>query len=130
MPGTGEALRGVPRRLFHQNISLLRNNRLHRMLELAGHELHIGLPGPGDAALVWGASPTAWRGAAVAARRRVPLVRVEDAFLRSVLPGRARGDSPLGVLVDPVGLHFDSSRPSRIEQILNDANLYNSNILN
>lgn len=100
------------------------------MLALAGHELRLGLPGPEDGVLVWGASPTAWRGEAVAARRGVPLVRVEDAFLRSVLPGRAGGAAPLGLLVDPVGVHFDSSHPSRIEQILGDADLYNSNILN
>ncbi|MCC6518626.1 MAG: capsular polysaccharide biosynthesis protein, partial [Tabrizicola sp.] len=99
------------------------------MLELAGHELRLGLPGPGDGVLVWGASPTAWRGEAVAAKRDVSLVRVEDAFLRSVLPGRAGGSAPLGLLVDPVGVHFDSSRPSRIEQILSDPDLYNSNIL-
>ncbi len=129
MAGGGEGLTGVPRRLFHQNFSLLRNQRLHRMLALAGHELRLGLPGPGDGVLVWGASPTAWRGEAVAARRGVPLVRVEDAFLRSVLPGRAGGAAPLGLLVDPVGVHFVSRTPSRIEQILGDPGLYNSNIL-
>ena len=129
MAGGGEGLTGTPRRLCHQNLSLLRNRRLHRMLELAGHELRLGLPGPGDGVLVWGASPTAWRGEAVAAKRDVSLVRVEDAFLRSVLPGRAGGSAPLGLLVDPVGVHFDSSRPSRIEQILSDPDLYNSNIL-
>ena len=34
----------VPRRLWHQNLSLLRDKRLHRMLALAGHELRFGLP--------------------------------------------------------------------------------------
>lgn len=129
MVGGGAGLTGVPRRLYHQNLSLLRNRRLHRMLELAGHELRFGLPSSGDGVLVWGASPTAWRGEWVAARRKVPLVRVEDAFLRSVLPGRAGGAAPLGLLVDPVGVHFDSSHPSRIEQILGAADLYNSNIM-
>ncbi len=80
------ALTGVPRRLFHQNLTFLRDRRLHRMLELAGHELRLGLPGPEDGVAVWGASPTAWRGEAIAARRGVPLVRIEDAFLRSVHP--------------------------------------------
>ncbi|MFN5996869.1 MAG: capsular polysaccharide biosynthesis protein [Paracoccaceae bacterium] len=122
------ALAGVPRRLFHQNLSLLRNARLRRVLELAGHELHVGLPGPGDAALVWGRSPTAWRGEALATRRRVPLIRVEDAFLRAIHPGRAKGEAPLGFLIDPVGVHFDSSSPSRLEEILGSADLQNSNI--
>ena len=131
MPGaTDGALGGVPRRLCHQNLSLLRNQRLQRMLQLAGHELHFGLPGPEDGILVWGRSPTAWRGEWVAARRGVPLVRVEDAFLRSIHPGRARGEAPIGLLLDPVGLHFDSAQPSRLEEILQSKTLYNSNILN
>ena len=123
------ALAGVPRRLYHQNLSILRNARLHRVLQLAGHELRFGLPGPGDGVLVWGRSPTAWRGEALATRRGQPLIRVEDAFLRSVLPGRSRGGPAIGFLVDPVGVHFDASRPSRIEEVLNDEALYNSNIL-
>lgn len=124
------ALAGVPRRLYHQNLSILRNARLHRVLQLAGHELHFGLPGPGDGVLVWGRSPTAWRGERLAARRDLPLVRVEDAFLRSIHPGRARGEPAIGFLFDPVGVHFDSSGPSRMEEFLADASLYNSNILN
>jgi capsular polysaccharide export protein len=119
----------VPRRLYHQNLSFLRDRRLQRMLQLAGHELHLGFPGRGDGVLVWGDSPTSWRGERIAARRKVPLVRVEDAFLRSVHPGRARNEAPIGLQFDPVGVHFDSSRPSRIEEILLDASLYNSNIL-
>lgn len=126
--GSG-ALTGVPRRLYHQNLSFLGNHRLHRMLELAGHELRPGFPGHEDGVLVWGASPTSWRGERIASRRKVPLVRAEDAFLRSVHPGRAQGEAPIGLLFDPVGLHFDSARPSRIEEILLDATLYNSNIL-
>jgi capsular polysaccharide export protein len=125
----GALLPGVPRRLWHQNLSFLRDRRLHRMLDLAGHELRFGLPGPEDGVLVWGHSPTAGRGEAVAARRGVPLVRVEDAFLRSIHPGRSRRDPPLGLLVDPVGLHFDSSAPSRIETILATDSLQDSSIL-
>ena len=108
MAGGGDSLTGLPRRLYHQNLSFLRNRRLHRMLELAGHDLHFGLPSPGDGVLVWGRSPTAWRGEALATRRGVPLVRVEDAFLRSVHPGRAGGEAPLGLIIDPVGVHFES----------------------
>ena len=129
MADAGGSLAGVPRRLYHQNLSFLRNRRLHRMLQLAGHDLRFGLPGPGDGVLVWGRSPTAWRGEALATRRGVPLVRVEDAFLRSVHPGRAGGEAPLGLIFDPVGVHFDSSQPSRIERILEYINFQNSNIL-
>ena len=121
-------LPGVPRRLWHQNLSFLRDGRLQRMLALAGHDLRFGLPGPHDGVLVWGRSPTASRGEAVAARRAVPLVRAEDAFLRSLHPGRI-GDAPLGLMIDPVGVHFDSSAPSRIEGILASADLQDSNLL-
>jgi capsular polysaccharide export protein len=132
-PGSGApelpALAGVPRRLWHQNLSLLRNRTLHRMLDLTGHELRLGIPRPGDGVLVWGRSPTAWRGEALAARHSLPLVRVEDAFLRSIHPGRAKGEAPLGLLIDPVGVHFDSAGPSRMEEILQAADLQNSNLL-
>lgn len=90
---------------------------MRRILELAGHELCLGLPGPEDGVVVWGHSPHAWRGERVAARYGVPLVRIEDAFLRSLRPGRM-GDAPLGLLIDGDAAHYDASRPSRIEAIL------------
>ncbi len=118
----------IPRRLFHLNLSFLRDRRLRRILALMGHELRPGLPGAGDGVAVWGASPTAWRGEGIAARRGVPLVRIEDAFLRSVRPGRM-GDAPLGLLVDPSGVHFDPASPSAIERLLTSDPLDNSNLL-
>lgn len=118
---------GAPRRLFVYNAGF-RDRTLRRILALDGHSLHLGLPGPGDGVAVWGRSPYAGRGEAVAARRGVPLVRVEDAFLRSLRPGRA-GDPPLGLLVDPRGVHFDASVPSRLETILLREPLDNSHLL-
>ena len=110
------------RRLFAFNAGFWRNPRLRRILELAGWDLRLGLPGPGDQVAVWGGSPTAWRGRSVAARRGAGLVTVEDAFLRSVLPGRARGRlgrrGPVGLLIDPLGLHFDPAHPSLIESLV------------
>ncbi len=117
----------VPRRLFFYNGGFL-NPRLRRILSLAGHEVRLGLPGPQDGVVVWGRSPHAGRGEAVAARRGVPLVRVEDTFLRSIRPGRA-GDAPLGLLIDGQGVHFDSSAPSRLEWILATAPLDEANLL-
>ncbi|PTX46001.1 capsular polysaccharide export protein [Gemmobacter caeni] len=108
---------GLPRRLFFYNAGFLRQPQLRRILALAGHELRLGLPGPADGVVVWGRSPYAARGEAVAARRGVPLVRLEDPFLRSLRPGRA-GDPPLGLMIDGIGVHFDASAPSRLETIL------------
>ncbi|RNF32985.1 capsular polysaccharide biosynthesis protein [Paracoccus methylarcula] len=108
-----------PRRLFVYNGGFWFKPRLRRILELSGWRPRLGLPGPDDRIGIWGASPTAWRGRAIAARRDTAIVTVEDAFLRSVLPGRARGHmarrGPLGLLIDADGLHFDPARPSRLE---------------
>ncbi len=105
------------RRLFVYNGGFLTQRRVRRILQLSGHSLHLGLPGPGDAVAVWGNSPTAHRGLGVAAKYQVPVVRIEDAPLRSLFPGRA-GEPPLGLLVDHRGLHFDPSQPSDLEEIL------------
>ncbi len=121
MPGQGpdhDAAGAIPRRLFIYNAGFLRNRRLRRILTLAGHELPLGWPGRGDGVLVWGKSPYATRGEWVARKSAAPLVRAEDAFLRSIRPGRA-GDAPIGLMLDATGLHFDGSAPSRIETILN-----------
>lgn len=54
----------------------------------------------------------------MAARTGAAVLTVEDAFLRSVLPGRARGSvarrGPVGLILDPHGVHFDPARPSAL----------------
>ncbi len=105
------------RRLFVYNGGFVTQRRVRRILQLSGHYLRLGLPGPGDAVAVWGNSPTAHRGLAVAAKREVPVIRVEDAWLRSLHPGRA-GEPPLGLLIDSRGAHFDPVQPSDLEDLL------------
>ena len=105
------------RRLFVYNGGFLTQRRVRRILQLSGHSLHLGLPRKSDAVAVWGQSPTAHRGLRIAARRGVPVVRVEDAFLRSLHPGR-EGAPPLGLLIDRSGVHFDSAQPSDLERLL------------
>jgi len=107
------------RRLFVFNGGLLTGRRVRRILTLAGHEIRLGLPGRDDLVAVWGARPSTGRGLAVANARGAGVLRVEDAFLRSVLPGRARGaGGPLGLLLDRRGVHFDPSCPSDLEHLL------------
>ena len=106
-----------PRRLYVYNGGFLTQGRIRRILTLAGWDIRLGAPGPDDWVGVWGQSPTAPRGEAVATRRDAPILRVEDAFLRSVLPGRT-GEPPLGLLLDRTGVHFDGSRPSDLERLL------------
>jgi capsular polysaccharide export protein len=104
-------------RLFAFNGGLLRPGRVRRILTLAGLRPVPGLPGPGDLVGVWGQSPHARRGAAIAALRGAALVRIEDAFLRSIRPGWA-GDAPLGLMIDRTGVHFDGLHPSDLETLL------------
>lgn len=117
-----KAVGELPRRLFHYNAGFLWQPRLRAILKAAGWELKFGAmarpPGPEDRIAVWGHSPYAARGEAMSERHGAPLLRIEDAFLRSILPGRMRGaEGPLGLLIDPEGVHFDSARPSMIERI-------------
>lgn len=105
------------RRLFVYNGGFLTQRRIRRILKLAGWEIRLGKPGPGDWVGVWGKSPTSPRGEAVAARTDAPVLRVEDALLRSVSPGRG-GQPPLGLHLDRTGVHFDSSAPSDLETLL------------
>ena len=112
---------GNSRRLFVYTAGFWRQPRIRRILALAGWDIRMGLPVAGDHVGIWGGSPHAWRGRAVAKRRDARIVTVEDAFLRSILPGRARHAmarrGPIGLLIDPVGLHFDPTGPSLIERL-------------
>ena len=117
------------RRLFVYNGGFLTQRRLRRILHLSGYSVHLGLPKDGDAVAVWGNSPTAHRGLGIAAKRGVPVVRVEDAFLRSLHPGRA-GEPPLGLLVDHKGAHFDPTQPSDLETLLATHPLDDTALLN
>ncbi|SIT77034.1 capsular polysaccharide biosynthesis protein [Pontibaca methylaminivorans] len=93
--------------------------RLRRILDLSGYRPCLGWPDPrrGDMVAVWGDSPTAWRGRRIARRLGLPLLRVEDAFLRSLRPGRD-GEPPMGLLLDRQGVHFDASTASDLERLL------------
>jgi capsular polysaccharide export protein len=117
--GTGAAPRT---RLYAYSGGFFRQRRVRRILELAGYDVKFGLPGAGDAVAVWGRTAYAKRGIRVATWRKAPLITVEDAFLRSVHTGRS-GAPPLGLVIDPRGIYFDSSKPSALEDILNTAPL-------
>ena len=105
------------RRLFVYNGGFVTRPRERRILALSGWRISYGLPKDDDFVGVWGKSPTAHRGEAVAAKRDVPLIRVEDAFLRSLYPG-PKGEPPIGLLIDSRGVHFDPTQPSDLEVLL------------
>ncbi|MEO1640005.1 MAG: capsular polysaccharide biosynthesis protein [Pseudomonadota bacterium] len=115
--------------LYVYNGGFLSQGRVRRILDLAGYDIKLGAPSEGDAVGVWGHSPTAPRGEAVAARKDAPVVRVEDTFLRSVKLGKD-GDVPIGLNIDRTGVHFDPSRPSELEELLVEDPLDDTHLLN
>ncbi len=125
---TKDAARENARRLFVYNGGFLTNSRVRRILTLSGYDIKLGKPKEGDLVGIWGQSPTAPRGEAVASKTDTPILRVEDAFLRSVLTGRD-GDDPIGLHIDSHGVHFDPATPSDLERILRDDPLDDSALL-
>ncbi len=120
MTKTAQREDAVPReerRLFVYNGGFLTQTRIRRILQLSGYDIRLGAPGPDDLVGVWGNSPTSHRGEAVAARRNAGLVRVEDAWLRSLFPGRD-GAPPIGLVIDTSGVHYDPAKPSDLETLL------------
>jgi capsular polysaccharide export protein len=65
----------------------------------------------------WGSRPTAERARALAQRRQLPFLALEDGFLRSVGLGVA-GARPLSMVVDDLGIYYDAGRPSRLEAMI------------
>lgn len=120
---------GPPRRVAFFNAGFLRQRRVRRICQLAGYELKLFRPGADDLIAVWGHSPYAARGEAVAEKTGAEIVRVEDAFLRSIHPGRA-GEPPIGLVICQEGIHFDASRPSDLERILAEHPLDDAALLN
>jgi len=68
----------------------------------------------------WGHKTTAAPARILAPKAGVPYLALEDGFLRSVLPG-TKGDPPLSVVVDDVGIYYDATVPSRLEILLQDS---------
>ncbi len=91
--------------------------RIRRIMALSDMPVRTGWPGRAGHVAVWGHAAHAARGEWVAARSGAGLIRLEDAFLRSLFPGRA-GEPPLGLLIDQSGIHFDPARPSDLETLL------------
>ncbi|MGF6148703.1 Capsule polysaccharide biosynthesis protein [Kingella potus] len=81
-------------------------------------EFHI-LPKPAGADLVigWGLRPSAQKARAAAAAQGLPYAALEDGFLRSLGLGVA-GCQPFSLVFDDIGIYYDTTRPSRLEQLI------------
>jgi len=117
------------RRLYVYNGGFLTQKRIRRILQLSGYDIKLGKPTGDDMIGVWGQSPTSPRGEAVARRTDAPILRVEDAFLRSIHPGRS-GEPPLGLFLDQNGVHFDPATVTDLETLLATHPLDDTALLN
>ena len=99
---------GVPARgmLVHQTLPKL----------LAPAQLLPGRRRDVDALLAWGRRPSARRVERLGQHWGLPVWHIEDGFLRSL--GKGRGDPPLALLIDDLGVHFDATAPSRLEHLI------------
>ena len=76
-----------------------------------------------DVCIGWGRRPAAERLRARASRVGASFISVEDGFLRSFFPGQKYPG--LSIVVDSVGVHYDATAPSALENLLNsDADLF------
>lgn len=105
----------APRRLAVSPVVTWQRNAV-RILELLGHDVGWN-PLGAEAIAAWGRKVSGRRAALVASLLRKPLVTLEDGFLRSV--GLGVHKAPLlSLIVDPVGIYYDATRPSRLEQLI------------
>ncbi|MCS2609167.1 capsular polysaccharide biosynthesis protein [Halomonas dongshanensis] len=73
-----------------------------------------------DAVVGWGLKPTSVRARRYAQKHHLPYIALEDGFLRSLGLGVA-GYQPHSLVVDHTGIYYDATRPSDLENWLNDA---------
>lgn len=66
--------------------------------------------------IAWGRKPSAAAASAFATRHGLALLHLEDGFLRSVQMGDQA--PPLSVVVDDLGIYYDASAASRLEQLI------------
>jgi len=116
--------RGKPLAVFSAGLHFTRP--LRRVIRATGYSISSGWFGVTDRQIgVWGRIPMSRR-----VLSRWPLDQIttfEDAFLRSVLPGLK--NPPIGLNIDDIGVHFDARTPSRLENILQSADLSDPELL-
>ncbi|UWQ20059.1 capsular polysaccharide biosynthesis protein [Jannaschia sp. W003] len=91
--------------------------RIRRIAALSGVSLRPGWPRAGEAVAIWGHAGTSARAEWVARKAGAPVLRFEDAPLRSLHPGRM-GEPPLGLVMDTRAAPYDGGHPSDLERIL------------
>lgn len=77
----------------------------------------------------WGMKPSAQKALDFSKKNGIPYLGLEDGFLRSVGLG-VEGSPPLSICVDNIGIYYDATRPSRLENILNSDGWEQESLLN
>ncbi len=80
------------------------------------HRRRAPHPASCSGVIAWGRKPSAIAAARFAERHALPLLRLEDGFLRSV--GLGNQEPPLSVVVDDAGIYYDASAPSLLETLI------------
>ncbi|AUI66645.1 MULTISPECIES: capsular polysaccharide biosynthesis protein [Glaesserella] len=80
-----------------------------------------------DAVIGWGMRPTTKKARQYAAQHKLPYIALEDGFLRSLGLG-VQGYAPFSLVYDDIGIYYDTTRPSRLEQLIL-ANQVDANLL-
>jgi len=87
------------------------------LADLLGHPTTRRCAGRQPAAVAgWGAKDSGQKAIKLATRLGVPCWRLEDGFLRSF--GTGEHFPPLSLVVDDLGIYYDSTRPSALEALL------------
>lgn len=66
--------------------------------------------------IAWGRKASSAKAADFARRHGLPLLRLEDGFMRSL--GFSKQESPLSVVVDDAGIYYDAHLPSSLEKMI------------
>ncbi len=107
-----------PRRLAFYSLGFFRPKLRQRMRLLGFTLIPFGL-GQHDGVVVWGRKPVSRRGIKRAQRKSLPLLTIEDGFIRSLKPGWQ--EPPRSLSLDWQGVYFDTNHPSDLSQMLTQA---------
>lgn len=80
-----------------------------------------------DAIAGWGYRPTTAKARLYASKHNLPFISLEDGFLRSVGFG-IEGFPPVSLIADKLGIYYDSSSPSELENLIKNKNLLNQHL--
>jgi capsular polysaccharide export protein len=76
------------------------------------------IPAEVEGLLGWGQKANTAATRRMASKHRLPFIAIEDGFLRSFSTGSC--SPPLSLVIDELGIYYDSIRPSKLESLLNE----------